>query len=213
MSPRAHAIGIQSKIDNQPPQIAIRVRVRRGLWIRGIRQRGHVARPEEDSDRCADGAVSRRTAALRLCAASRNVKQEQNTRQVRRLDGSPVRSNKSTWSGSRASGPMCISMCCRRSETTTCHRSCEEQQLQLMRSRNRGVQANEYGVKPTPKISPEYDYLPVVSYAEAADKARLGPLLAKIREIARERRYTITKTRPDHAREDPSGSHVARPCP
>ena len=37
---------------------------------------------------------------------------------------------------------------------------------------------------PTPKISPEYDYLPVVSYAEAADKARLGPLLAKIREIA-----------------------------
>ena len=46
------------------------------------------------------------------------------------------------------------------------------------------LQANEYGVKPTPKISPEYDYLPVVSYAEAADKARLGPLLAKIREIA-----------------------------
>ena len=52
----------------------------------------------------------------------------------------------------------------------------EEQQLQLMRSRNRGVQANEYGVKPTPKISPEYDYLPVVSYAEAADKGAIRPL-------------------------------------
>lgn len=56
-----------------------------------------------------------------------------------------------------------------------------------MRSKNRGVDQstyNEYGMKPTPSVSSEYDYLPVVSYAEAADKARLGPLLAKIREIA-----------------------------
>ena len=59
----------------------------------------------------------------------------------------------------------------------------EEQQLQLS-DRTEVSKQMRHGREADAQDLAEYDYLPVVSYAEAADKARLGPLLAKIREIA-----------------------------
>ena len=139
---------IQSKIDKQPPQIAIRVRGATGpLGFVEYDKEDTFARSEEDSDRCADGAVSRRTASLRLCLARREsvpFKQEH----LERVKGFGAHVYIHVLQTKRDHNVSPLG---------------EEQQLQLMRSRNRGVQANEYGVKPTPKISPEYDYLPVVS--------------------------------------------------
>ena len=170
---------IQSKIDKQPPQIAIRVRGATGPL-------GFVEYDKEDTLR-----DLRKTLIDAQMVPSRDVP----PRFAFVLpDGSPVPFKQEHLERVKGFGAHVYIHVLQTKRDHNVSPLGEEQQLQLMRSRNRGVQANEYGVKPTPKISPEYDYLPVVSYAEAADKARLGPLLAKIREIAGNAAVEIQKS-------------------